>query len=375
MKTIGDDRASKWSVLRTIAVMLLAFGLSAAAAATVRALWKPVAGSDGNSRSRHGKLFAVHCANCHGPEGHGDGPAAAALKTRPPDFAAGWKHGATEEAIRHVITHGIPGTAMPAAGPSISGQPTSMPSSPSGRSLGDRRHSANPLAAELRKAGFVAEETPSAALEIDLRNATNGAAVTLDDFKGKTVLLSFWSTDCLPCLKELPHLEELSRRFAASDFAVVAVCVEEADFRRGSDRCGPSSGRRLDRVRGPERADPAPLRRPGHADQRADRSRGQGVWPADGGCGFVGAGASGSCGQEPETIVASESLSGQRPRQLHLPCVVALANHRRVLEASRLRCRVTGQNDMSDRLRPFFLARLHMGFLRLEAESSSEGFR
>jgi mono/diheme cytochrome c family protein len=30
--------------------------------------------------------FAFYCATCHGPGGKGDGPAAAALKTAPPDL-------------------------------------------------------------------------------------------------------------------------------------------------------------------------------------------------------------------------------------------------------------------------------------------------
>jgi mono/diheme cytochrome c family protein/peroxiredoxin len=232
MKTVGDARTSKRSLPRTIGLVLLAFGLSTAAAATVRALWKPTAGSqpgsDENSLTRRGKLlFAVQCANCHGPEGHGDGPAAAALKTPPPDFAAGWKDGASDEAMRRVIAQGLPGTAMPAAGPSISGGDLDAVVA-FVRTLGNL-HPANPLADELRRAGFVPERTPNAAPELDLHNATSNAAVTLADFKGKTMLLNFWSTDCLPCLTELRHLEQLSRRLAASDFAIVAACADETD--------------------------------------------------------------------------------------------------------------------------------------------------
>lgn len=35
-------------------------------------------------RGRH--LYAMHCANCHGRLGRGDGPAAAEMKTNPADF-------------------------------------------------------------------------------------------------------------------------------------------------------------------------------------------------------------------------------------------------------------------------------------------------
>jgi mono/diheme cytochrome c family protein/peroxiredoxin len=232
MRIVGKDRAPGWSLPRTIVLLLGAFGLSAAAAATVRSLWTPAAdarsGSDELSLTRRGKLlFAVHCATCHGPDGHGDGPAAAALKTPPPDFAAGWKHGDREESTRRVITEGIPGTAMPAAGSSIAGGDLDAVVA-FVRCLGGRQP-ANPLADLLRKAGFVPEETPRAAPEIDLQNASSGAAVSLADYKGKGVLLSFWCTECLPCMKELPHLDALSQRFAASDFAVLAVCVDESD--------------------------------------------------------------------------------------------------------------------------------------------------
>lgn len=33
-------------------------------------------------------LFRAHCAACHGPEGKGNGPAAAALRTKPADLTA-----------------------------------------------------------------------------------------------------------------------------------------------------------------------------------------------------------------------------------------------------------------------------------------------
>jgi mono/diheme cytochrome c family protein len=33
-------------------------------------------------------LYRAHCSSCHGPEGKGDGPLAAALKTKPADLTA-----------------------------------------------------------------------------------------------------------------------------------------------------------------------------------------------------------------------------------------------------------------------------------------------
>lgn len=59
-------------------------------------------------------VFATYCASCHGPDGRGDGPAAAALKPPPVDL-----HGPRPEHLRGtpggrraVIENGSPGTAM-----------------------------------------------------------------------------------------------------------------------------------------------------------------------------------------------------------------------------------------------------------------------
>jgi mono/diheme cytochrome c family protein len=53
------------------------------------------------------------CVNCHGNEGAGDGPAAAALNPPPRNFRhhGFWRH-RTEGEIFWVIKHGSPGTSM-----------------------------------------------------------------------------------------------------------------------------------------------------------------------------------------------------------------------------------------------------------------------
>jgi putative copper export protein/mono/diheme cytochrome c family protein len=62
------------------------------------------------------RLFGVHCAACHGPDGAGDGPAATALPRPPADLRA--HHTATHTAgdLFWWITHGIPGRGMPGFG-------------------------------------------------------------------------------------------------------------------------------------------------------------------------------------------------------------------------------------------------------------------
>jgi high-affinity iron transporter len=59
-------------------------------------------------------LYQVHCANCHGPEGYGDGPAAAALNPSPSNFHE--RHRMEQRSVYGLysnITLGIQGTGMP----------------------------------------------------------------------------------------------------------------------------------------------------------------------------------------------------------------------------------------------------------------------
>lgn len=59
-----------------------------------------------------------------------------------------------------------------------------------------------------------------------------GESVSLEDLKGRVVLLNFWGTWCPPCRIELPHIAEIHQRFAA-----------RGDFRLLSVSCGPSPDR------------------------------------------------------------------------------------------------------------------------------------
>jgi protein SCO1/2 len=60
------------------------------------------------------------CANCHGRNGHGDGPVGRTLTPPPRDFrdAAAFKRGTDETSIASTLTQGLgsPGSAMPAFG-------------------------------------------------------------------------------------------------------------------------------------------------------------------------------------------------------------------------------------------------------------------
>jgi len=68
---------------------IYALGMSLVSAAGAAAQTKPAAEKQYEQlifSVRGPDLFRAHCAACHGPEGKGNGPAGAALKTKPADL-------------------------------------------------------------------------------------------------------------------------------------------------------------------------------------------------------------------------------------------------------------------------------------------------
>jgi thiol-disulfide isomerase/thioredoxin len=56
-----------------------------------------------------------------------------------------------------------------------------------------------------------------------------GKALTLDHWRGRTVLLNLWATWCVPCRKEMPALDALEQRLGGPGFEVVAVNIDTRD--------------------------------------------------------------------------------------------------------------------------------------------------
>lgn len=56
----------------------------------------------------------------------------------------------------------------------------------------------------------------------------SGKPVRLSSFRGKTVVLNFWTRTCQPCLEEMPSLAELAKiAKGRSDFVVLTVSTDE----------------------------------------------------------------------------------------------------------------------------------------------------
>jgi len=56
----------------------------------------------------------------------------------------------------------------------------------------------------------------------------DGEAVTLESYRGKTVLLNHWATWCGPCVAEMPSLAALHESIDRDDVAIVLVSMEDA---------------------------------------------------------------------------------------------------------------------------------------------------
>lgn len=57
---------------------------------------------------------------------------------------------------------------------------------------------------------------------------TKGQNVSLDQYKGKVVVLNFWTKTCGPCMEEMPEIADLARILKPmSDVAVVTVSTDD----------------------------------------------------------------------------------------------------------------------------------------------------
>ena len=104
--------------LSLLVVFVLGLGaeLPASAAADPAAIPPPSPALIGQGK----ELFARECADCHGAEGKGDGPASYLLYPKPRNFITSefrivstWERLPTDQDLFNTITRGMPGSSMP----------------------------------------------------------------------------------------------------------------------------------------------------------------------------------------------------------------------------------------------------------------------
>lgn len=59
-------------------------------------------------------------------------------------------------------------------------------------------------------------------------NDIDGSKVRLADFKGRVVVLNFWSTTCAPCVAEIPALNTLYRDLKGRGLIVLGISLDRS---------------------------------------------------------------------------------------------------------------------------------------------------
>lgn len=77
-----------------------------------------------------------------------------------------------------------------------------------------------PMIEGLEQIGKDPTALPETAKDLD------GKAVTLDEFKGKVVLIDFWATSCGPCRAEMPNVIQTYKKFHDQGFEVLGVTLD-----------------------------------------------------------------------------------------------------------------------------------------------------
>ncbi|MDD9902245.1 MAG: TlpA disulfide reductase family protein [Rhodospirillaceae bacterium] len=74
-------------------------------------------------------------------------------------------------------------------------------------------------------AQFTLNDPPQPAPETEVLTVA-GEPVTLAAYKDKIVLVNFWATWCVPCVREMPSLDRLQAAFDKDKFLILAVSVD-----------------------------------------------------------------------------------------------------------------------------------------------------
>ena len=77
---------------------------------------------------------------------------------------------------------------------------------------------------------MVIHEQPRPMPAIGFTDAQNNP-VTLQDYRGKFILLNVWATWCEPCREEMPSLDRLQATIADTDFQVIALSTDPGEIK------------------------------------------------------------------------------------------------------------------------------------------------
>lgn len=80
-------------------------------------------------------------------------------------------------------------------------------------------------------AALAVSKSPRPAAEVAF-DSPDGKRLTLEDFRGRAILLNLWATWCAPCRAEMPALDRLQQELGGESFEVVTVNIDTARLER-----------------------------------------------------------------------------------------------------------------------------------------------
>jgi peroxiredoxin len=86
---------------------------------------------------------------------------------------------------------------------------------------------ATTLDALLQTIGLTAATPETLAADFTLP-AAQGQRVRLHELRGRVVFVNFWATWCLPCIHEMPMMEQLYQTFKQQPMTIVAVNLQQS---------------------------------------------------------------------------------------------------------------------------------------------------
>lgn len=59
--------------------------------------------------------------------------------------------------------------------------------------------------------------------------AYDGREVNLSQLKGKVVLVDFWATWCVPCVKAMPRVKAAYQKYHATGFEIIGISLDDEE--------------------------------------------------------------------------------------------------------------------------------------------------
>jgi thiol-disulfide isomerase/thioredoxin len=74
-------------------------------------------------------------------------------------------------------------------------------------------------------ARFVLAKTPKPLPDLEFQDADD-KPLRFAEFRGRALLINFWATWCVPCVKEMPSLDRLQAKFPRDKFLILPLSID-----------------------------------------------------------------------------------------------------------------------------------------------------